>query len=162
MTFKSQYNIDTIVVKFVPAEEEYAEYLNRFALRTDNSGNILFRYYDANGETAITSVEMAQEYIKINLITDSLIKISSVLFAIQLFISLIILLMNVFQRQSCMFCILAIASSLIKVLVTYGLPYQMFFLGLGLEFIAFGLVLRDLKYINIENEKIANRDQYYK
>lgn len=149
-------------IKFLPASIVYKGYSDKFGISTGSAEKVLFQFYDENGNDAINSVELATKFVNLNDKNENLIGILTLLSSIQFVAALFLIFVAIYQRRNPTYTFFAVVGSLLKFLVTFGMTYWLYFVGLILEIIAVIFIIMDYKKIKEENYKIMHRDLIYK
>lgn len=162
LSFKKEANASSMNIKFVSADIVYKDYEDKFNITTGSAQNVLFHFYDENGNDAINSVDLATKFVKLNDKNDNLIGVLTLLSSIQFVAALFLIFVAAYQRRNPTYTFFALVGSLLKFLVTFGVTYWLYFVGLILEIIAVIFIINDYKKIKEENYKIMHRDLIYK
>lgn len=162
LSFKKEANASRMTVKFVPASVAYEEYYDKYGISTGIADQVLFHFYDEEGNDVINSKDLATKFVKLNDKNDNLIGVLTLLSSIQFVASLFLIFVAVYQRQNPTYTFFAVVGSLLKFIVTFGIAYWLYFVGLILEIIAVIFIIKDYKKIKKENYKIMHRDLIYK
>lgn len=162
LSFKNEAKASKMNIKFLPASIVYKGYSDKFGISTGSAEKVLFQFYDENGNDAINSVELATKFVNLNDKNENLIGILTLLSSIQFVAALFLIFVAIYQRRNPTYTFFAVVGSLLKFLVTFGMTYWLYFVGLILEIIAVIFIIMDYKKIKEENYKIMHRDLIYK